>query len=97
MYSRYEQESSIVWDEDTKTARIYTASPVTMRKLDRLCAECPETYQRTWAEKTGDSITAAKYEMPARFIRFGKPATAAQIEAGKRAIVRLRSASETAR
>ena len=30
-YTRMEQETSIVWDEDEKVARIYTASPVSMR------------------------------------------------------------------
>ena len=38
-YTRMEQETSIVWDEEEKVARIYTASPVSMRKLDRLCED----------------------------------------------------------
>ena len=41
-YMRSEQETSIVWDEEEKVARIWTASPVSMRKLDRLC-ELDET------------------------------------------------------
>ena len=47
-YSRYEQETSIVWDEDAKIARIYTSSPVSMRKLDKLCEQYPEAYRCVW-------------------------------------------------
>ena len=72
-YTRQEQETSIVWDEESKKAKIYTASPVTMRKLDRLCEQYPNEYKQTMAEADGGKITAAKYEVPKGFIRFGKP------------------------
>lgn len=73
-YSRTEQETSIVWDEEQKIARVYTASPVTMRKLDRLCEQFPDEYRRTWTETDEDGrITAAKYEVYKGFVRFGKP------------------------
>ena len=74
-YSRYEQETSIVWDEDAKIARIYTASPVTMRKLDKLCDGFPDTYKQVWAQDDG---LAKKYEVNKRYIRFGKPASEAR-------------------
>lgn len=83
MYSRQEMETSIVWDDAQKTARVYTASPITMRKLEKLSAQFPDVYRRTWTEETGGKVTAAKYEVDARFIRFGKPATEAQIARGK--------------
>ena len=83
-YTRAEQETSITWDEDEKLARIYTASPISMRKLDKLCAEYPADYQRTWVEDDQDGrITAAKYIVHSRFIRFGKPASQQQIERGR--------------
>ena len=44
-YSRMEQETSIVWDEEEQIAHIYAASPVTMRKLDKLVAEFPDVYK----------------------------------------------------
>ena len=74
-YSRYEQETSIVWDEEEKIARIYTASPVTMRKLNRLCESFPDTYRRVWSQDDG---LASKYEVNRRYIRFGKPASEAR-------------------
>lgn len=76
-----EQETTIVWDEETKQASIYTASPVTMRKLDKLCAECPDVYANTWADISG---TAKRYTVNARYVRFGKPPTEARKECGRK-------------
>lgn len=80
-YSRYEQETSIVWDEDEKVARIYTASPVTMRRLDKLCDGFPDIYKKVWEQDDG---LAKKYEVNRRYIRFGKPASEAMKEHGRR-------------
>lgn len=93
-YSRIEQETHIVWDEELKTAHLYTASPVTMRKLDKLTVQFPDVYRRTWIEKTGDSITAAKYEIDARFVRFSKPASVAQTEARRMNAFKINSAPQ---
>ena len=90
-YSRAEQETSIVWDEEQKVARIYTASPATMRKLDKLCEVCPDEYTRTWTETDKkDRVTAAKYEVAAKLVKFGKPASEARKEAGRRAVAAMR-------
>ena len=84
-YTRAEMETVIVWDDEGKTAEIYTASPITMRKLDKLCAECPETYVRTWTEQNdAGRVTAAKYTTPSQYIRFGKPPTEKKREQGRR-------------
>lgn len=84
-YSRAEQETSIVWDEEEKVAHIYTASPVTMRKLDKLCSAHPEEYKRVWVEQTGERITAAKYTAHSKLIRFRKPTSEAVREAARKA------------
>ena len=93
-YSRAEQETSIVWDEEQKVARIYTASPVSIRKLDKLCEQCPNEYARTWTE-TDDSgrTTAAKYKVTCKLIRFGKPREVSdeQREAAKERFARIRA------
>ena len=73
-YSKAEQETTIVWDEEERIAKVYTASPVTMRKLDKLCAACPSEYRRTWVEQNGDKVTAARYEVGnCKLVRFCKP------------------------
>ena len=84
-YMRQEQETSIVWDEEEKVARIYTASPVSMRKLDRLCEAFPVEYLKVWEEKDADGrVTAARYETGCKRVRFVKPASEARIEQGRR-------------
>ena len=84
-YTRAEQETTIVWDEEEKVAHIYTASPITMRKLDKLCSEFPETYRRTWVEQEGARITAARYEVANKFVRFRKPPSEAKRSAARMA------------
>ena len=84
-YSRIEQETSVVWDEEEKVARIYTASPVSMRKLDRLCESYPEEYERVWEQRDREGrVVAAKYETLCKRVRFAKPASEARIEQGRR-------------
>ena len=95
-YSRTEQETCIVWDDEQKTANVYTASPITMRKLEKLAAQYPDVYRRTWTEETGGNVTAARYEMDARYIRFGRPASAAQVEASRANAAKMHSTLKTA-
>ena len=92
-YTRAEQETSIIWDDEEKVARIYTASPVSIRKLNRLCRSNPDEYKIVWAEMDGDRITAAKYETGCKLIRFGKPreVTEEQREAARERFARIRA------
>lgn len=83
-YSRIEQETSIVWDEEEKVARIYTASPVSMRRLDKLCEDYPAEYQRVWVETDAEGrITAARYQTGCKMVRFKKPASEAMKARGR--------------
>lgn len=79
--SRREMETHITWNAEEKIASVYTCDPATIRKLDKLVSTCPEAYKCRWA---GENPTAKKYNVPARYIRFGKPASEARIAAGKR-------------
>lgn len=93
-YSRIEQETSIVWDEEEKVAHIYTASPVSMRRLDRLCEEFPGEYKRVWVEQgTEGQVTAAKYETPSKRIMFSRPASEARVMANRRNLSKINSQS----
>ena len=94
-YSRSEQETSIVWDEEQKVARIYTASPISMRKLDKLCAICPNEYKQTWTETDKHGrVTAAKYEVTAKLIRFAKPASEAKRNAARERFAKYKAEQE---
>ena len=46
MLTRYEQETQIYFNEEEQDAEVYTASPVTYRKLMKLCQERPDGWRR---------------------------------------------------
>ena len=71
-YSRMEQETSIVWDEEEQIAHIYAASPVTMRKLDKLVAEFPDVYKCVWIDKLYDPDDSGAYYYTGR-VEVGDP------------------------
>lgn len=77
--TRAEAETTIRWDAEEKIAHIYTADPISTRKLDKLCAERPDTYKLVKRDENG-----AWYEAPAKMIKFGKPPSEARREACRR-------------
>lgn len=78
--TREEQETHIMWNAATKTATIDTADPAVIRKLDKLTQEHPEAYRIT---RTDELYGTKWYEVDARYIRFGKPASEAVREAAR--------------
>ena len=66
--SAYEKETIILFNAEEKTAEIYTADPVQIRRLDSLCAEFPDTYKL----KKQDEISKT-YTVPKDYITFRKP------------------------
>ena len=78
--TRTEQETVIRWDALTKTAVIDTATPEVIRKLDKLAGQFPEVYK---VVRVDQNFYAKRYEVDARYIRFRKPASAAQRNAAR--------------
>lgn len=79
--TREERETIVNWSSADINATVYSADPVVIRKLDKLTARFPDDYKCT----RFDPIYGTKYyTLPARFIRFGKPASQARIEAARR-------------
>lgn len=76
-----EQETNINWCRAEDTASINTADPVVMRKLDKLAEAYPDVYR---VDHVDPNCAAKSYSVPARYIRFGKPASAARREAARR-------------
>ena len=79
--TREEMETTCNWCAADSTATIDTADPSMIRKLDRLVEQYPDVYKITRVDQT---CLAKMYSIPARFIRFGKPASAARQEASRR-------------
>lgn len=81
--TREEQETTICWDAATKMADIFSADPSVIRKLDKLVAEYPDVYRCTKVDaKYGNKF----YQVPAKYIRFGKPTSEARREASRNAL-----------
>lgn len=80
-YTRAEMETTITFDAEEKTAHIYSADPVYIRKLDKLTETNPESYK---CLRVLDGGKAKQYEAPAALIRFAKPPTEAQREANRK-------------
>lgn len=63
--TRLEQETIVNFNAAEDTASVYTADPVYMRKLDKLCEREPASYKLVKRDKDGKW-----YEMPKRLVRF---------------------------
>ena len=66
--SAYERETIIRWDEESSEASFYTASPVQIRRMDKLTAENPANFREIRAEKCQGEICAKTYTIPKDFI-----------------------------
>ena len=79
--TREEQETNINWCRAEDTATINTADPVVLRKLDKLAEAYPDVYK---VQRINPHHDGRMYSVPARYIRLGKPASAARREAARR-------------
>ena len=64
--TRYEQETILNYNQETKTATCYTCDPAMIRKLDKLCAEDKAI---TVVEESEGSKT---YKFPKNWIKIRK-------------------------
>ena len=79
--TREEKETTINWCAADDTVIVDTADPVVIRKLDKLAEAYPDTYL---VVRIDPNYNAKTYGFPAKYIRFGKPASEAKIEASRR-------------
>ena len=75
-----EQETIIRWDAEERIAHIDSAYAPMIAKLDKLVEAYPNTYKCVFVD---ERYYAKKYEVPASFIRFRKPASEAQKAASR--------------
>jgi hypothetical protein len=85
-YTRIEQETTINYNAEEKAAEIYTADPSIMRKLKKLNGQYPDVYVCKELKEF-----QAKYMVPKKYIRFGKPPSEARIEASRRNAENMRN------
>jgi len=73
MLTRYEQETVIGYNNEEKTATLYTADPVVIRRMDRLCEKRPEYYRVIKEEMYKGELLSKTYEFPKKLIKFYVP------------------------
>lgn len=66
--TKYEQEVIINFNAESGNATLYTANPVWIRKMNKLCEEYPDDIRRV--EQTEVSCT---YEFPKGLVHVGRP------------------------
>lgn len=91
-----ERETIINFNAAEDTAEVYTADPVYIRKLDKLCEQFPDTY-KFMAELSAKRCKESKtYLMPKRLVKFWSPVTRKISEEQREALAeRLRKARES--
>lgn len=94
MSTRLERETTITYNEEEQTAQVWTCSPVTMRKLDKLCEELPDKYRCVMVDAAAN---ARRYEMPKKLVKFAKPVERVMTDEQKAAASERMKAMQAAR
>ena len=92
-----EQETTFVHCRSDVEATIYTSDRARMMKLDKMCEDFPDVYRCVWVDSQimGDGLPMGKrYSIPARYVRFAKPASQAQLAAARAGMARINSVRE---
>lgn len=67
-FSKSEKETTIQYDLESNTAKIFTRIEKDIKKLDKLCKENPDDFKCIERHEYGN-----KYECTKRYISFRKP------------------------
>ena len=70
-----ERETIIIFNAAEDIAEIYTADPVYIRKLDKLCEQFPDTYKFMKELSVKRCKESKTYSMPKRLVKFRSPIT----------------------
>lgn len=68
-----EQEVSINFDRLDETATIYTSDITWIKKMDKMCKECPDEYKCIEESICGDVVVGKTYSFPKKLISLRKP------------------------
>lgn len=68
----YEQETIINFNEDEKTASVYTYNKALIKKLDNFCLKYPDLYQLVKQEWYGKHLSKT-YIIPKKYVTIRQP------------------------
>lgn len=64
----YERETIIRWDDESNEATFYTASPIWMRRMDKIVQQHPESFSVKSEFYVQGEISGKTYSMPKDFV-----------------------------
>lgn len=67
-YARIDQETIINFNAGEETAEMYTADPVMIRRMNKLCSENPSQFSGAVHSRYDGKIYAMYYKFPKRFV-----------------------------
>ena len=73
MLTRYEQETVISYNNEEKKAILYSADPVVIRRMDKLCEKRPEYYKAIKEDYHKGELLSKTYEFPKKLVKFYIP------------------------
>ena len=68
-----DRETTMGWDDSTKTCQLITFNKALLNKLDKYCKQFPETFKKTGDQIFDDIKEGAEYEFPKRLITIRTP------------------------
>lgn len=68
-----EQEVVINFDRVDEFATIYTSDITWIRKMDKMCEECPDEYKCIQESKCNGNIVGKTYQFPKKLVSLRKP------------------------
>lgn len=68
----YEQETIINFNEEEKTAAVYTYNKATIKMLDKCCLDYPDMFVLLKADVYGKHISKS-YVIPKKYVKIRKP------------------------
>lgn len=68
----YEQETIINFNEEEKTAAVYTYNKSIIKMLDKCCIDYPDMFKLIRVDKYGKH-TSKSYAIPKKYIKIKKP------------------------
>lgn len=68
----YEQETIINFNEEEKTAAVYTYNKAIIKMLDKLSLDYPNMFKLIRIDKYGKHISKS-YEIPKKYVKIKKP------------------------
>jgi len=90
--TRYEQETVINYNNEEKHATVYTADPVTQRRLDKLVAKFPNDYKCTSETKISETQCAKTYEISSKkYVSYRSPMSEAHRKANAERLASYRN------